>query len=46
MTEPTYDDLQPRLERAEGILPTLAHGEADAVLSRDGPGLLRSMEIR
>ncbi len=42
MTEPTYAELKERLERAEGILRSLEHGEADAVLSRDGPGLVRS----
>ena len=43
MTDPTYAELKERLERAEDILRTLEHGEADAVLSRDGPGLVRSM---
>ncbi|MDD4928681.1 MAG: ATP-binding protein [Gallionella sp.] len=42
MTEPTYAELKERLERAEGMLRTLEHGEADAVMSRDGPGLVRS----
>jgi|CXWL01.1.fsa_nt_gi PAS domain S-box-containing protein len=43
MTEPTYDELKARLEKAEDMLRTLEHGEVDAVLSRDGPGLVRSM---
>jgi signal transduction histidine kinase len=45
MTEPSYAELKERLERAEGILRTLEHGEADAFISRDGPGLVRSMDV-
>jgi signal transduction histidine kinase/ActR/RegA family two-component response regulator len=44
-TEATHDDLKARLERAEDILRTLEHGEADAVLGRDGPSLVRSMNV-
>lgn len=45
MTEAAHDDLKARLERAEDILRTLEHGEADAVLGRDGPSLVRSMNV-
>ena len=45
MTEAKQDDLKARLERAEGILRTLEHGEADAILSRDGPSLVHSMDV-
>jgi len=38
------DDLTARLERAENILRTLERGEADAVLSRDGPRLVHSAD--
>jgi PAS domain S-box-containing protein len=44
MTEPTYAELKERLKMAEGMLHALNHGEADAVLSKDGPGLVRSMD--
>ena len=45
MTEAAHDALKARLERAEGILRTLEHGEVDAILGRNGPGLLRSMDV-
>ena len=45
MTEPSYAELKARLERAEEILRTLEHGEADVVMGIDGPGLVRSMEV-
>ncbi|MGZ8174700.1 hybrid sensor histidine kinase/response regulator [Methylobacter sp.] len=45
MTDPSYAELKARLERAEEILRTLEHGEADAVMGRDGPGLVRSMDV-
>lgn len=45
MTEATHDDLKARLERAEDILRTLEHGEADAILGRDGPSFVRSMNV-
>lgn len=45
MTEAAHDDLKARLERAEDILRTLEHGEADAVLCRGGPSLVRSMNV-
>jgi PAS domain S-box-containing protein len=44
MNEPTYDDLKARLKRAEEMLRTLECGGADAVLSSDGQGLLRSTD--
>ncbi len=43
MTEPSYEQLKARLEMAEDILRTLEHQEADAVISRNGPGLVRSL---
>lgn len=45
MTEAAHDDLKLRLERAEDILRTLEYGEADAVLGREGPSLVRSMNL-
>jgi signal transduction histidine kinase len=45
MTDPSYTELKARLERAEEILRTLEHGEADAVMGRDGPSLVRSMDV-
>ncbi|MEQ1742591.1 MAG: ATP-binding protein [Candidatus Nitrotoga sp.] len=45
MNEAAHDDLKARLERAEDILRTLEHGEADAVLGKDGPSLVRSMDV-
>lgn len=45
MTEAAHDDLKLRLERAEDILRTLEHGEADAVLGKEGPSLVRSMNL-
>ncbi len=44
-TEAQPADLRIRLERAEGILRTLECGEADAVLSKDGPNLLHSADL-
>lgn len=43
MHEDRPDDLNARLERAETILRTLDRGEADAVLSIDGPLLVHSV---
>jgi signal transduction histidine kinase len=39
------DDLNVRLARAECILRVLEHGEADAVLSKDGLNLLHPMDL-
>jgi len=45
MTEASYDDLRARLERAEEILRTLQRGEADAILSKNGPSLVHSLDV-
>ncbi len=38
-------ELRVRFERAEGILRALERGEADAVLSKDGPNLLHPADL-
>jgi len=45
MTETSYDDLKARLERAEDILLTLQRGEADAILNKNGPSLVHSLDV-
>ena len=45
MNEAAHDDLKARLERAEDILRTLELGEADAILGKNGPSLLHSMDV-